>query len=644
MRRPYLSCFLLAAITLAVYWPVRHHDFIYYDDPQFITENEEVKAGLTTHGFVYALTQPVVGNWHPITTLSHMLDCQLFGVNPGAPHLMNAVIHAANAVLLFLVLSQMTGAQWRSAVVAALFALHPLRVESVAWISERKDVLCWFFGLLSLLAYLNFAKSTSARARTSNSQLPTPIFSGFGFFRAPAYWLALLFFALGLMSKAMLVTFPFVLLLLDVWPLRRVSNPSAICHLPSAKSLWLEKLPFLILSALFSAITLRVQQAAGAMSVIGSISLPDRLANTVMSYVKYLGKFFWPTDLAVVYPHPSAPYALAERWAGWQLVLAALGLLAISILCLRQFARRPYLAVGWFWFLGTLIPVIGLVQVGEQALADRYTYIPLVGLVCALVWWVAELASRFRWNRSLLGGFVVLLAGLLAALTSRQLQFWKDTISLFQHNLAVTAANPSAHFALGVGFERDDKIDLALAEYAKAVAIHPRYQKAHYNMGQIFRKQGQWSAAAASYQAVLAIDPNDVSSRLNFATVLNHLGQDAEAVLQFDEVLRRDPNSFEALNNLAWILATSPEPKVRDGVRAVALAEQACALTEHRLSFFVGTLAAAYAEAGRFADAVDTAQRAMALATAAGQKEVVTRNLELLEFYRAGKPYHEPAK
>ncbi|MGC3958715.1 MAG: hypothetical protein QM813_12480 [Verrucomicrobiota bacterium] len=334
---------------------------------------------------------------------------------------MNAFIHALNAVLLFLVLGQMTGAMWRSAVVAALFALHPLRVESVAWISERKDVLCWFFGLLSLLAYV----------RHSRHAILHPPPSTLASFKSPAYWLAIVFFACALMSKAMLVTFPFLLLLLDVWPLSRATKPSVSLNFSFVRGLLVEKLPFLILSAVFCFITLQVQNNAGAMTFIKNVSAGDRLANAVMSYAKYLGKTFWPSDLAVVYPHPSAPYAAAAMWAGWQIGLAALVLLGISIYCAQQFVRRPYLTVGWFWYLGTLVPVIGLVQVGEQAMADRYTYIPLVGPAIMLVWGLFDWAGRLQFPKQLQGGLCFLLVGILSVTTWTQLQFWRNTVTLF---------------------------------------------------------------------------------------------------------------------------------------------------------------------------------------------------------------------
>ncbi len=629
MRRKLVICLLLSVVTAAVYWPVRQHDFIYYDDPQFITENEEVKAGLTTHGFRYALTHPVVGNWHPVTTLSHMLDCELFGVNPGMHHLANVALHVLNAVLLFLLLTQMTGAVWRSAAVAALFALHPLRVESVAWISERKDVLCAFFGLLALIAYARFAQF---KIKNEKLQIDGKVW----------YGAALAFFALGLMSKAMLVTWPFVMLLLDVWPLRRIGLSTLDSRLSTLKRLVLEKLPFFALAIVFCVITLQVQNNAGAVSGIGKIGMEERLANAAMSYVRYLGNTVWPAKLAVIYPHPAVYYATAERWAGWQIWLAAVGLLAVSTGCLRLLRSRPYLAVGWFWYLGTMLPVIGLVQVGEQAMADRYTYLPLIGPMISVVWGIADFSMRWLGRRPLLWGLAGLLLVTGAVATRQQVNYWQDTVRLFQRTLEVTSANPSAHFAVGVGLEKGGEIEPAIGQYRAAIAIDPAYQKAHYNLGQVFRKQERWTEAATHYRAALAAKPADVPSHLNLAAVLQSLNQIRAAVVQYEEALRLDPDSIEGLNNLAWLLATSGEDEIRDGHRAVSLGEKACALSNDTLPTAVGTLAAAYAEAGRFADAVKTGERARDLATAAGQADLAQRNEEFLGLYRTQKPYHEP--
>ena len=690
MRRDLGLGLLLAALTLAVFWPVRTHDFIVYDDPQFVTENTQVQSGLSWETLVYAFSTPVVGNWHPITTLSHALDCELFGLSPGAHHLVNALLHALNAGLLFLVLQQLTSGQdggraasagsgesqppgtesahlgggsfaGRNFVIAALFALHPLRVESVAWLAERKDLLAGFFFLLSLWMYARYA-----RARASSGQVT----GARGFYLG--CWLS---FAFGLMSKPMVVTLPFVLLLLDFWPLQRtmisnfksqISDPSHPSHgagaveRPTFLALLYEKLPFFALSAVACWVTLLVQASAGAMQVIQGIDWPERLSNAITSYVRYLGKLVWPIDLAVIYPHPAKHYYLSGAWPGWEIGVGALLLLLISLFCVTQLRQRPCLAVGWCWFLGTLVPVIGLVQVGEQAMADRYTYIPLIGPVMALVWGACELMKsigpapslsprrgtplRAGRARGLIfqAGTILVLLCLLVLLTRQQLGYWQNTVTLFEHTIAVTPDNPSAQFALGVGLEGQGRPNQAIVRYRVAVAIDPQYAKAYYNMGQVLRKAGRWQNAAQAYRAAARCNPKDLVTQLNLAGVLSHLDQVSEAIDHFNQALELDPNSVEGLNNLAWLLCTSPAPQFRDGTRAVQLAERACWLTGYQAPVFLGTLAAAYAEAGRFPEAVATAQNAAALAAQAGDSAAASKNRQLAGLYRAHKPYRDP--
>jgi tetratricopeptide (TPR) repeat protein len=445
------------------------------------------------------------------------------------------------------------------------------------------------------------------------------------------------------MSKPMLVTLPFVLLLLDVWPLGRVASdkwrvtrfripvpqPSTFNHL------LFEKWPFFTLTVFSSALTFWIQKTHAAVVPLRNLGLAARLENATLSYTCYLARFFWPAKLAVIYPYP-------KSFDGGEALLAALLLLAISIFCMLQVSRRPYLAVGWFWFLGTLIPVIGLVQVGEQAMADRYTYLPLIGPVISLVWLAAEL---FHSRKMLLSGAAILVLAGCAVLTSRQLQSWRNSIALFEHAIAVTTDNPAAQFRLGSALEFEGRLHEAMFHYLMAMKMNPLDYRAYYCLANCLEGEGRWAAAVAVYRAGIALGakPDDYVMHLNFAAAWSHLERAPEAVYQLNEALRVKPDSPEALNNLAWLLATGSDARVRNGARAVQLAERACQLTDYRQTLFVGTLAAAYAEAGRFDDATATAEKAIALAEKNHEPELLQKNRELLELYRAHKPCRDAA-
>jgi tetratricopeptide (TPR) repeat protein len=703
MRPKWLVCILLAAATFAVYFPVRGHDFIYFDDPIYVTENARVNGGLSWASIIWAFSNPVVANWHPITVLSHMLDCQLFGLNAGPQHLVSAAIHATNGVLLFLVLLRLTGAFWRGAAVAAIFALHPLRVESVAWIAERKDVLSGFFFMLTLWAYAGYA----AKRREANPEQPMPrkdakdtkteaagpegetcrigsIGSGG---TVPGTWdfrFTILFYAMGLMSKPMLVTVPIVLLLLDFWPLRRFErgleagpdrssrgDEAQICSsrsLPKDRDLslvtsaatlrkWIsqrvlrvgadlliEKWPFFLLTILFSIVTFWVQRGSGAVNSLNLISMVDRIANAIESYGRYLFLFFWPRNLAVIYPHPAAHYAGAPPWPDWDVPVVGILLFALCCVAIWKARKRPWLVLGSFWYFITLVPVIGLVQVGEQAMADRYTYIPMIGPALVLVWQVSEFWLSRGLPKPLLAGGSAVVIGALALATFRQVSFWENTITLFEHTVQVAEFNPSAEFSWGVGLDRAGRMEEAIPHYLAALALAPGYAQAHFNLGQIRRKQEKLPEAAAEYLEELKIRPNDLPTQLNLAQVLARLGRTGEAVEHLETALRVDPASPEVLNNLAWSLATTEDIGIRNVSRAVQLAERACELTSQKQTTMLGTLAACYAAAGRFADAVAAAEKACALATASGDSGLLQTNQQLLELYRAGKPYREPVK
>lgn len=610
MRLNIFICLSLAGVTLAVFWPLQHFGFVYYDDPLF-TDNPAVNSGLNWNSFVWAFSSVVVANWHPVTSLSFVLDHQFFGTNPGAEHLVNVIFHAANAVLLFLLLQKISGAAWRSAMVAAIFALHPLRVESVAWVSERKDVLCGFFFLLSLLAYARFA----GESRTQNKK--SELF----------YSASLIAFALALMSKPMAVTLPFVLLLLDFWPLQRFNRSNV-------RRVFTEKIPFFALSAIFCAVTYEIQKKFAAMVSFDRLGLGERIGNAILSYAGYLGKFFWPEKLAVIYPYSTDLDAT-------EICLAALLLLAISILCLLQIPRRPFLAVGWLWFLGTSLPIIGLVQVGDTSMADRYTYIPLIGPAISLVWLGAEIFSRGNFPKTFpaISAAAVLIA--LAILTHRQIQFWQNSSGLFTHAIAVTGKNASAESGLGIALEHEAQTNEAMVHYRIAIAENPADRQAYYNLGNLLLEQGKWTEAEELYSEILDADPDDFTAHMVLAAILPHLNRPEESVAHLETALQINPDSAETMNNLAWALATNEKSEIRNGARAVQFAQRACELTHFQKTIYIGTLAAAYAEAGKFDDAIATVQRACDLAAKNRETGLLQRNRELLELYRKHKPFHE---
>ncbi len=624
MRRPVfttvLVSLLLAGLTLGLYWPAARFDLIYFDDPLFVTDGAEFNCGVTWASLAWACRSVVVANWHPLTNLSFLVTHQFFGVNPGAEHLVNALFHAANAALVFLWLRRLTRATWRSALVAAIFAWHPLRVESVAWIAERKDVLCAFFFLLTLLAWARWAQTPSeAGSKTpeaGSKSSPQP---------AASYWLALVFFALALLSKPMAVTLPFVLLLLDIWPLGRLRNPTL--NIRNLKPLIAEKLPFFGLMVLFCVVTYWVQHDYAAMTPWDKLSLAPRVANAIASYLNYPAQLFWPANLAAMYPFPKDYDVMAT-------FLKAALLLAISAGCWQQRARRPWLAVGWCWFLGTAVPIIGIIQVGEQAMADRYTYLPLIGPVVALVWTAAEISPRERGGKILFATMTLLILAGLLVLSARQLQFWRNTIALFEHNVAVTPTNGSAHFTLGIGYEHAGDTNRALACYRVAKTLSPNDLQPRRSLASRLASQGEFAAAEVEYTEILALNPNDFSDHGSLASVLAAEGRVDEEMFQLNEAVRLNPNSAATLNNLAWELAVNPRMEIRDRPRAVQLAQRACELTHSEQAVFLGTLAAAQAETGEFDAAIATAQRACDRAAKHGETNLLTRNLELLERYR----------
>jgi tetratricopeptide (TPR) repeat protein len=577
-----LVCLVLALGTAALYWPITHHPFIQFDDMAYVVDNPHVTTGLSATNFVWAFTTSEQANWHPVTWLSHQLDCTLFGVNAGAVHFVNLLYHVANTLLLFIFLRSATGALWRSAFVAALFAWHPMHVESVAWAAERKDVLSTFFWLLTLLAYLQYARSVAGNepAKAHSKQ------------NAALYFIAaLIFCALGLMSKPMVVTLPCALLLLDFWPLNRMAilryetskSEASGCRPVSIARLMLEKIPFFALVITGCVATYLAQAGGGAVS---KIHVDERLMNAALAYARYTAKLFWPTDLSIVYPHPRHwPLALA---------LAALALLAVwTISCACAWRKAPYLPMGWFWFLGTLVPTIGLIQVGSQSMADRYTYIPSIGLFILVAWGAAEYFSRRESGKiilSLLGGAA--LIGCIGA-TCRQMSFWSDSITLFRHAIEVTTDNYTAENVLGKAYERAGNNEAALACYTLSVNTEPRFPQSQFNLamslmtfhrtaealehlqvaaeldprdadvqydlGIYFTQHDSWTNALNCFSNSVSVRPDFAPAQLCMGTALANLDRASDAAPRFREALRLDPALLQAKTNLDKLLTEHPE-------------------------------------------------------------------------------------
>ncbi len=522
-----LICVCLAVLVAAVYWPVGHAGFLNYDDNEYVTANPHVLRGLTVSGVVWAFTTYHAANWHPLTWLSHALDCEWFGMNAGRHHAVNVLLHVANMVLLFLVLRQMTGATWRSAGVAALFGVHPLHVESVAWVAERKDVLSGLFWMLAMLAYARYVER--------------PTWGRYGVVVAA--------FAMGLMAKPMVVTLPFALLLLDYWPLGRTqwSPPVVGNNAPrSFGALVGEKIPLLALSAVSCGLTIWAQHGGGAINSLGRLTLGLRMANAAVSYVRYVENAVWPTNLAVFYPYPLLPPGTV--------FMAVAILVAVSSVVIWRVRRKPYLAVGWFWFLGMLVPAIGLVQVGFQSMADRYMYLPSIGLFIMLCWSVPSCAMERR-NMKVIGciGAAAVLA-VCAVLSRVQAGYWKDSETLFRRALDVTRNNWLAHNNLGVALTQAGKIEEAIAHYQQALRLKPDYAEAHNNLGDISFMEGRVSDAIGHYEQALRIKPDYAESHCNLGLALTQAGKIEEAIAHCQQALRLKLDYAEAHNNLGVAL------------------------------------------------------------------------------------------
>jgi tetratricopeptide (TPR) repeat protein len=524
MHNKILMSLLLIVVTCAVYLQVGNYQFVNYDDGKYILENPHVRTGLTREGIIWAFTSTYASNWHTLTWLSHMLDVQLFGLNPGPHHLVNVLIHAATTVLLFLLLLRMTGAYWRSAFVAALFALHPLHVESVAWVAERKDVLSAFFFMVTLLLYARYVERPGPKR----------------------YLLTLSAFALGLMAKPMLVTLPFVLLLLDYWPFGRIplgqsGTPMRQGSVPTAlrpialRLLW-EKVPFLVLAVVSSILTIYAQHKGGAVSSIRAVPLDFRFINALWAYVMYLYKMVRPVNLAVLYPLPTT-LTIAQG------LFAAAILGVISFLTILSAKRHPYFLVGWLWYLGMLVPVIGLVQVGSQSMADRYTYLPLIGVFIMLAWGMRIIAGSDGLRRAAMSAAAIVLLVACTGYTWYQIGYWKNSVTLFGHAAEVVPGNYIAHEALGLVLAKSGRLDEAISQYTESLRIWPEYERALIGMGNVLVRQGRMEEAASFANRALRLKPDSSEAHFLLGYVLMKQGKNDEALYHYFAGLRTDPEN-----------------------------------------------------------------------------------------------------
>jgi len=603
-RTTVATCAVLVALVWIAFGQTLSHDFINFDDNKYVYENAQVSSGLSYNGFVWAFTHAHSENWHPLTTLTHMLDCQLFGLNAAGHHFTNVLLQSVGVVLLFFALQELTGSFWRSAFVAAAFAIHPLRVESVAWIAARKDVLSGVFFAATLLAYARYAR------------VPT---------RSRFLSVAVLF-GCGLMSKPTLVTLPFLLLLLDYWPLERKQT---------WRRLIIEKVPLLALSAFSCALTLWAQRPT--ISSLGGLPLSWRIENAIVSLFIYLKQLVWPTSLALFYPHSRGD----QNW--WLVCSAVAVIAAITLLVISRRKKYPYLLIGWFWFVGSLVPMLGLVQVGLQAHADRYTYLPHIGLLIALSWGIVDLTKGWR-NRTLVRrmGAVGTIAALVAC-SYQQMTYWRDSVSVWRHTLAVTRNNDTAHLCLAEALLQQGKLDEAIVHSQAAIEIRPANAGAYGRVPMVLTSE-QAQSAIAYWQSRLKNNPLDVDAHNNLGVVLIQSGDPSGAIAEWETSLAIKPNDGNAENNLAWILATYPEETLRNGTRAVKLAKQASMLPGGQDPIVLRTLAAAYAEAGEFSKANETASEALKSAAARKNSSLVETLQSEIALYRANTPYRELPK
>jgi hypothetical protein len=630
--RTLLLCIALAATTFIAFAGVSRCDFVNYDDDFYITSNEPVWEGLNARSISWAFTTYHMGNWHPLTWISHIIDCSVFGPNPAGHHLVSVGFHIANVVLLFLILKRMTGAVWLSAFTAASFGLHPLAVESVAWIAERKNVLSTFFAFLTIGAYFWY------------TQKP----------RFLRYVVTALAFAGGLLSKPMLVTLPFALILLDYWPIDRFKEARGLRWLWRAVG---EKLPLLIMSAIICVVTYHTQAGAGAVQDIGSSPLGLRTGNALVSYIKYIGQVFYPTSLAPLYPlYLNGP-------ALWQIIVSIILLLIVTAVTILERRRHRYLFTGWFWYLGTLVPVIGLIQVGSQAMADRYMYLPGIGIYIIAAWLAGEAAAKLRLPKVIPAAAGALILVLLLVMTRAQVGYWKDSTSLCKRTLKVTKNNYIMHNNYGELLRNSGHLDEAIEHFKQALAIRPTCVEARENLGNALQEKGLDTEAAIEFEIVLRARPDNLKTRNSFGVALAKIGKIDSAIEQFSQVLSADPYRLSALNNLYKVGVDNGKldkvldiildlqvkaPKnyelyIKAGLiygtlgkidASIEQLETACRLTDDRAPEPLDFLSQVYAAKRNMERAVEAAQMALNAANELGKKDLAEQIQKRLELYQ----------
>ena len=677
----------LIVATLIAYEPIRHNGFVNYDDNSYILDNAQVKSGITWESLGQAFTKPHFYMWHPLTTLSHMLDYQLFGLNPSGHHLISVAIHIVNALLLFWILKNITGAIWPSAFVAAVFALHPLQVESVAWAAERKTVLSGLFWLLTMAAYVRYTRQP-------------------GFLR---YLLVLLVFGLCIMTKPVVVILPFAMLLLDYWPLERIrwgqkgKTAKTTSNQKSAGWLIAEKAPLLAMSAILGVLTVIAQQSGGAVSTLDKVPLDHRIGNAFISYVKYIGKLVWPSDMAVFYP-PSHSNLLNAT-----MLICAFIFIVISAISIYTGRRRKYIAVGWLWFAGTLVPMIGLVQVGDQAMANRYMYLPMLGLLIIIALAGKELIAKHPRLKTVAAIMGVISLSCLLVLTRMQVRHWQNSVTLFEYALSVTEDNAITENSYACALFNEDRLSEAEQHFGNALRINPAFDTALIHLARIYLKEGRYNDAISIYGELinrnyktaelyynlamafgiqekyndsikyfsksLELNPDDPDTHNKMGSILLAAGKIDDSIGQFNESLRikadqsavyenlgtaynqlgkyelaiqnwtraieLNPGNIDALDKAGWFLAACGEKSVENANQAIAYAKRACELTKYAVPEFLDTLGVACAASGKFADAKAAAEKALNLARKTGKESLAGEIEKRIKLYEAGQPYRE---